>query len=282
MHITRRKILVAIVITVVILVAGFILFGVIKPQRAGIVIESDPQAIVFVDGEQIGRTPLRTDLSPKEVAIRLVPESFDKPRIPYHTKVELVAGIQTVIRRVLGENSQQSAGEVISFKKIGGSEASISIVSAPDGSSVKLDGVVRGTAPLNIGEIDPGNHALTISALGFMERNFTIKAEKGYRITAVVNLAESEGKQEQLLPTPQPSAAPEQVEILKTPLGFLRVRSEPNITSEEVVRVKPGDKFTLLEIDKDTGWFKIKLSEEKEGWVSNEYASLSATVFRRE
>ena len=61
----------------------------------------------------------------------------------------------------------------------------------------------------------------------------------------------------------------EQVVISATPVGFLRVRSEPNLGGSEVGRVNPGDVFELLE--ESEGWYKIKL-EDGEGWISGQYA----------
>ena len=62
-----------------------------------------------------------------------------------------------------------------------------------------------------------------------------------------------------------------QVEILATPNGFLRVRSEPSTTADELVKVKSGEKFKYIEEDSKTGWFKIEYEEGKEGWVSGEF-----------
>ena len=64
----------------------------------------------------------------------------------------------------------------------------------------------------------------------------------------------------------------EEVEILSTPTGFLRVRSEPSTAGEEVAQVEPGDRFPYLDKDEDTGWFKIEYEDGEEGWVSNQYA----------
>lgn len=281
----RRRIIILLFLLLIIAVVVFLFLGFFKPKRAGIIIESNPQAIVFINGEQVGRTPLRTDFSPQEVDIKLVPESFDRPHIPFDTKVELVPGIQTIIRRVLGESVESSEGEVVSFKKIGNTETGISVVSTPDGAQVKLDGVLRGSTPINITDIGEGTHQLSVGTTGFKERNFSVKTENGHRLTAVVNLAASG---EPLAP-PMPASTQaiggvaddkkeQKVEILTTPTGFLRVREGPKTSSAEVTRVNPKERYELLETDKDTGWFKIKIGEEKEGWVSNEYATVSAEV----
>lgn len=61
-----------------------------------------------------------------------------------------------------------------------------------------------------------------------------------------------------------------QIQILDTPTGFLRVRSSPSTASSEITQVKPGEKYSLLE--EKSGWFKIRVKEGQEGWVSGQYA----------
>lgn len=50
--------------------------------------------------------------------------------------------------------------------------------------------------------------------------------------------------------------------------GFLRVRSEPSTASPsaEVARVKPGEKYHIMETK--SGWYKIEYISGKTGWVS--------------
>ena len=63
------------------------------------------------------------------------------------------------------------------------------------------------------------------------------------------------------------------VEILDTPVGFLRVRKEPSTSSDELARVNPGEFYSLL--DEESGWYKIEYEDAKEGWVSSQYAEKS-------
>ena len=60
------------------------------------------------------------------------------------------------------------------------------------------------------------------------------------------------------------------IEILATPNGWLRVRQGPGTNYPEIAKVNSGEKFAVLE-EKD-GWFKIRLEEGQEGWVSSQYA----------
>jgi len=60
-----------------------------------------------------------------------------------------------------------------------------------------------------------------------------------------------------------------QVEILSTPTGILNVRSGSGLSYSAVAKVKPGEKYELIEEKAD--WFKIRVSGI-EGWISAQYA----------
>ena len=60
------------------------------------------------------------------------------------------------------------------------------------------------------------------------------------------------------------------VQILSTPTGFLRVRQDSSVAGLEIAQVKPGESYEL--IDEKTGWFEIKLTDGKLGWISSSYA----------
>ena len=88
----------ALVLAVLILGVSFFVIGYLKPKSAGLLIETNPEAIVFINGEQVGRTKYDETMKPGEVTIKLVPDSFDKPLAPYETKLNLVSGIKTILR----------------------------------------------------------------------------------------------------------------------------------------------------------------------------------------
>lgn len=256
------------------LLAGAVFFavGILKPKGAGILIESSPASAVYINGEQVGRTPFSQTREPGEVTVKLIPESFDTPLTPYETKIRLVSGIETIVRREFGETDEQSSGVVISFEKVGGNETSIAVVSIPDSAEISIDGAVRGFAPLKESTVTPGEHTLKIAATGYLEKTIRVNAEEGYKLTAVAKLAPNgeapEGPEEE---PEEPKV--EEVEILDTPTGFLRVRRGPSTAFEEVAQVEPGERYPYLETDEDTGWFRIEINGE-EGWVSNQYAEI--------
>jgi len=267
-----RAVSIVLVVTGLILGIVFFIVGSFKPKSAGIVIETVPAASVFIDGEQVGRTSYSGTRKPGEITIKLIPESFEAPLAPFETKVTLVAGIETIVRREFGESDEVSSGEIISYEKIGGKEASLAVVSIPDAAQVSIDGSIRGFAPYKTSSIVPGEHQVIVYAPGFSEKSFSIKTVEGYKLTVVVKLKPN--GEEVLSEEDEAPEEPkqEEVEILSTPTGFLRVRSEPSTAGEEVAQVEPGERYPYLDKDEDTGWFKIEYEDGEEGWVSNQYA----------
>jgi hypothetical protein len=265
---------VSIILIVVGLILGIVFFvmGSLNSKPAGIKIETTPAANVFIDGEQVGRTPYSGTRKSGEITIKLIPESFETPLAPFETKVTLVDGIETIIKREFGESDEASSGEIISFEKIGGKEASLAVVSIPDAAQISIDGSVRGFAPYKTSSIVPGEHNVIVYAPGFSEKSFSIGTVEGYKLTVVVKLKpngeEVLADEDEELEEPKQ----EEVKILSTPTGFLRVRSEPSTAGEEVAQVEPGDLYPYLDTDEDTGWFKIEYEDGEEGWVSNQYA----------
>ena len=49
----------------------------------------------------------------------------------------------------------------------------------------------------------------------------------------------------------------------------MRVREEPTVSSDEIGRVEPGNKFIVL--DEAARWVKIEYEPGSEGWVSSTY-----------
>lgn len=259
---------------------GLFLIGYFKPKGAGILIETNPLATVFIDNVQVGRSRYEATREGGEVVIKLVPESNQKALTPYEAKVTLISGIQTVIRREFGQTSDEESGEIISFEKVSGNETSLAVVSLPDAAQISIDGATRGFAPYKTASIVPGEHQLIISADGYKEKILSVRTQEGYKLTAVVKLAKDINAVASPTPESQDDSSQQVtlVEILSTPTGFLRVRSEPSTLATEVAQVKPGEKYLFIEQDEKTGWFKIEYQKGKEGWVTNQYSKKTEGV----
>ncbi|OGM14210.1 hypothetical protein A3D84_03875 [Candidatus Woesebacteria bacterium RIFCSPHIGHO2_02_FULL_42_20] len=260
----------------ILITISFLVLRLIKPPKAALLVESSPNSTAFVNGEQVGRTPYEGEFSAGEVVIKLIPDSFESPLAPYQSTVDLVAGIKTVVRRSFGDTDDTSAGEVVSFERIGGDKASLSVISIPDGAQVSLDSQTRGRTPIKITDLETKEYHLEVAADGYQKRDFVVKAVSGYLLTAEVKLAAQPGNVEGVT-TPEVPEEPteetvEKVKILTTPTGFLRVRQEPTTQSVELGQVVPGEEYILLAIDEKSGWFKIEYETDKEGWVTNQYA----------
>lgn len=259
-------------ILAVLLIAVLIVFffvGFFRPKAAGISVTTTPAAAVFIDGTEVGRTPYDGTRDPGEVTLKLVPESESSPLSPFETKVTLSSGIKTVIKREFGSSDEVSSGEIISFEKMGGSDASLAVISIPDAAQISIDGAVRGFSPYKSSSILAGEHQLIVSAQGYSPRTLSVKTIVGYKLTAFVKLAKSG---EEASPTPAPSQISEKqtlILILSTPTGFLRVRSQAGTGGVEVGQIKPGQKFPFIDEDTATGWFKIEYEKGKNGWVSS-------------
>jgi len=265
--------------------AGLTLFaiGYLKPKATGIYVETTPPASVYINGVQVGRTPYKETRKPGDVVLKLIPDSFEIPLTPYETRINLVSGVETVVRRQFAESEEASGGEVISFEKLTKGNTSLAIVTIPDSAQVDIDGQNKGYAPYKTSTLAAGEHLLTVAASGYLEKEIKVRTYDGYQLTALVKLTPSqevEGE-EQASATEEEEKDEEKtqmVEILSTPVGFLRVREEPSTLSKEVGRVKPGEKYNLLEEDSVSGWFKIALDDENQGqpaqagWISNQYA----------
>lgn len=266
-----------------IIVTTLFIIGKLKPKVAGIYIETTPSATVFMNGEQVGRTSFKETFEPGEVVVKLIPESFEKPLAPYETRINLVEGVETVIRYDFGESEGLSSGEIVSFEKIDKDQTSLVVISIPDSAHLVIDGFQKSATPFKTSSITAGDHNLFLTSEGFIDRQIKVKTHKGYKLTAIVQLALStEQFEERPLKTETPEEPQEKVEILSTPVGFLRVRAEPSTLGKEVGQVEPGETYPLIDEDEVSGWYKINFSsidetEEatssaKVGWISNQYA----------
>lgn len=271
-----RLILILLILLVLIGVGVYFGLNYFYPKAAGLTIETNPTASVFINDEQVGRTPFSKTLPPGEIVVKLVPDSFDAPLVPFETKVTLVSGVQTVITRQFAGTLDASSGEVLTFEQEAGDDVGISVISVPEVVQIAVDGQVLGFAPFKTTAIEAGEHKLKLTAPGYVDKEIGITTHAGYKLTVVAKLAVDPASQQE--ETPQTPEKGQKVEILSTPTGFLRVRSEASTLGTEVGQVKPGEEYTFVEEDKETGWYKIEFEDAKgdtvQGWISGDYAKL--------
>ena len=252
---------------------SFLFRSKLNSARAGLLVEGVPSATVYIDGEQAGTTPYRVERAPGEVTLRLVPIANDGPLAPWNTRVVLTEGITTVVRREFAPLEEESEGEILSFEKIPGSVSELVAVSVPDLSALLVDGTNRGFTPKKVENLAVGEHRLTFSHTGFLDREILVEARAGYKLAVTSFLAKDkdfveEEKEEEVSWGEKKTM----VEIKDTPTGFLRVRKEATTGSSEIGQVKPGESFELVEESSDGAWFKIRYEKELEGWISSTYS----------
>jgi len=275
-----RKLLVFPIIIVVatVLFLGFRYISSSQVRISALQVTATPQSEVFLDNASVGKTPFYHDkISPGEHTLKLVPqEAANTGLFNFEEKVTLREGVLTVVDRIFKSTEAESEVSILTLEPIGTDKAEVAVVSSPDGAEVKLDEQPQGVTPLIIKEITVSDHQITVSKEGYNSKTVRIRPNDRYRLTTSLKLSILRTVGETAA---TPSAVEKEatsaatVKILETPVGFLRVRREPSTGSAEIARVKPGDSLPLLE--EREGWYKIKLPDEKEGWISSQYAKKS-------
>ena len=268
-----RTILIVLLVLFTLAGVGTMVFNFLVPKSGGLLIETSPASTIYINGEEVGRTPYTSLRKAGEITLRLIPDSFGQPLSPFEEKINLVSGVETVVRRYFGDSREKTEGEILSFEKLPTkSETGIIVVTEPEGAQVVIDTVSKGTSPYSASSLESGVHTLKLSVNGYKDRSVELNLIKGFKLVAYVKLAKleiQENKIEEVKPVTQ-----KLVKILSTPTGFLRVRSEASSSAKEVGQVKPGGEFGYLGESEDGDWYKINFDEELEGWVTGQYSEV--------
>ena len=189
----KRKIISTALIIFGLLIAGTVILyflGLFKEQMAGILIESDPVSKVFINNKEVGITPYEADLKSGEIGVKIKPNPIEGVILDdYETKINLVSGIRTIVKRIFRPNEEDSSGAIVSFEKIGGDNSFVTVVSVPDNAQVLIDGKIHGYTPIRI-NVPAGDHVLVVSSNNYLDKKLPIKVYKGYKLTASVKLAQ--------------------------------------------------------------------------------------------
>ena len=275
------------------------------PKQGELKVESQPSASVFLDDKHIGRTPIgKTSykVNPGEYTLKITPDTGAVTLANFQEKIIITPNTLTYVDVILSESELTTSSYVLGLEKMTGKKSELSVVSTPDGANILLDDEPKGVSPLVISDLTPGDHTLSLVSRGFITRTIKIKLNAGYRLIAAVRLALAPGGSTlstdasatasatsikptpkgspALTPTGSPKVTPTKTTsadpmkpyalIKDTPTGFLRVRSDAATSSAELARVKPGEKYSIL--DEKTEWIKIQLEATKSGWISSQYA----------
>jgi hypothetical protein len=289
---------------------GYLLYSGRTTGKGALQVTSVPQSNVYLNGKLIGKTPLCKCELPDMLdvgnyTIRLEPT--DKDLLPFEEKVPIGKSILTVVDRTFGKGGT-SEGSVITLLPVDDKKSvELLLLSFPDKSDIFLDNNPFGQTPTLQKNVTESDHEVKLIKQGYKDKAIRIRTVAGYKLVATVYLgidenlsSSSASASPSASPTPStgpsttPSPSPKisgkvtptptlkpgskvsptptgpSVTILQTPTGFLRVRAEASVSSAEIARVTPGETYPLE--DESTGWYQIKLTDGKLGWVSSQYA----------
>lgn len=286
---------------VLILVGGitYVFRGRLNKKPAGLIVETVPPATVFLNGQEVGSTPYKSEaLTSGTYTIRLVPQSAGVDLQPWETTLDLTPMVTTTINRSFTAVETDSAGSVLQFVKESGDKTYLSIISDPDTVNLNIDNKPSGYTPLTKVETTPGSHTITLSSPGYKPQELKVNTLNGYNLILNVKLAAdtivfetppSVGSSNTAtssaspLASASPSASPlvsdsakiekPYVLVQETGTGWLRVRQDPSATGSELGKANTGEKLKYLGESTETGWYKIEF-EGSPGWVSGKYVEL--------
>ena len=248
-------------------------------------ITSQPSAKVYLNNKFIGNTPIcRCDNSKTGNVLptggyMISINPIQGSSAPFAQHITIGKGVLTVVDYTFGPPGQ-SSGSVLELTPADNPSAnSLLLTSFPSSAEVFLDDNSIGKTPLSYSNPTVSDHKLVVQKTGYTDKTLHINTPNGYVLQAIVYLAVtnqpasasnsatlSASASAQLFPSPIVA----KVTILSTPTGFLRVRADASLGSPEVGQVKPGDSLYLL--NEKNGWYEVKLSENKIGWISAQYA----------
>lgn len=291
----KRKILFLVVLVILVVAVAFLVKALTNrgPKEGQLRVDSSPAAAIFLDNKNIGRSPYTDKVQAGSYDIKLVPDSSTTQLVPWEGQIVIGQSLLTYVNADLAQSELSSAVDVLWLEKISSKNSELSVTTSPDGATVLIDDVTRGVTPLTLADIQPGEHTVTVTNIGFLTRTLKIKMTPGYRLIVTMKLGLSPGGTPQtaspsstLTPTPSGKVTPTPktatssanvpdpdkpfLTVKDTPTGFLRVRMDPATSATEAGRVNPGDKFHIE--DSQNGWYEIKYDGTNLGWISGTYA----------
>lgn len=287
----KNKLILLLVLVVLFVLFVLIRFFVFDRQNAygRLKIVSSPGSSVFVNNAIIGKTPFEDKYKVGDYLIKLIPEGTSTDTASWNGKVSVYKNAMTYVNRELGSSDITSAGEIFTTQKMATppknkNYGEIYIETEPQGAIVTLDNDEKGIAPLILQDVLRGDHEVSVFMPGFFRRTQKINVDPGYRVNASFKLAIDQSQTSvNTQPKESTSSAKtggEYVTIDDNPQGWLRVRLDGTVDASEAAKVKPGEKYELME--EKNGWYKIKYNNNKdglyegefiEGWVSAEYST---------
>jgi len=227
-----------------------------------VVEDADKVAITLKSGENYLAVSV-VDYDQAKDIILLKIDGNKLPTIPIgNSNKARVAEEIVVIGNPEGLNNSVSKGIISSIEREFESEDYIQVDASISGGSS------GGPIMNNRGE------AIAISTFYYIEGqnlNFGIPINTIFELE-LGNIIKGSSKksQEVNISTVETTSPKVYIKILDTPTGWLRARREPTSTSQEVVKVYPGEAYLLL--DEYGEWYKILYQDNIKAWISEQYS----------
>jgi len=151
------KIIKTVTTFLIVSIIGLFLYNGVYQRKSALLIESNPVAKVYIDGNEKGMTPLELVINKEEVVLHLVAKGLPLP--PWGAKIKLTEGVKTIVRRKFGESEGLDSSQIISYRKNSSGNAGIYVVSIPDEADLYLGDRLLGASPLRV-DIFEGKHVL--------------------------------------------------------------------------------------------------------------------------
>jgi PEGA domain-containing protein len=229
-----------------------------------LIMNTDPAgAQLFVDGVEKGVTPLTVALKPGPHSLEV--RGDGAPRL---MPITITAGAQV--------------SQYLELPKVASAVGQLQVRTEPAGARVSVDGVARGTSPVTVADLAPGEHSVQLeSDLGSVKQIVTIEA--GNTAALMVPLGAPAGapvsgwialsapaevqlfENKRLIGSSQSdrlmvSAGRHEIEIISEPLGYRAVRT---------IQVSPG-KVTPVKVEFPKGTIALNALPWAEVWVDGE------------
>jgi len=274
----KKKWLFVPIIFVLLAIIFYFLRNQILGKTGFLKIETEPQTVIFLNGQQAGETPFEKELTAGEVEVKIfAKDSNFSQSLWEENQVKINPQTLTLIRFNFQNEAPYQSGEMLTLSPISQKNtAALKITTYPNQAIVIIDGQTKGYSPLFLEKIENGQHIIEIARSGYQNYVLKLNLNAGYQLDCQIKLA-AETPLENPSPTdqegnssPPADSSPKTVKILATPNGWLRVRQGPGTNYPEIAKVNSGEEFPLLE--EKNGWLKIKTREGQEGWISSQYA----------
>ncbi|MDP2585815.1 MAG: PEGA domain-containing protein, partial [Candidatus Levybacteria bacterium] len=263
------------------LIAIAIFFGILflfdrKTGKGALHVTSIPQSKVYLGDKLIGTTPFcACDLAQMvdvgNYAIKLIPLSGNFN--PFEERITINKSTLTAVDKTFADNGE-GEGNIIELMPLNNKkDVEVLIVSMPDKANVFLDGNPVGITPLLLRQVSESDHDLRLTRDGYKDKSIKIRTALGFKLSSLIFLgvkADLSSFVASISATPSSAIAVSKVLILNTPTEYLNVRESNSVASNKIAQIKPGESYELIE--EQEGWFKIKLVDGKEGWISSKYA----------